>query len=360
VPTYNLPPDTRAIGTGNPPADMNSVVDVLNHTTLQRVFYIDQYGADPTGAALSDAAWTACYADALAAVQTHGGSMVVFGGGWYKFSVATIAIADTRVGLRGQGRVATYIWTAGNTGSLVKVTGTTGPGPQGSAPVSGFTVYGWNAGAGVVGLEYGDRYGGTLTDVSSAGFQGAGGMGYWFHDATSLSEKSFIAVDANQNTDDFVFQGNATTGSFDYSHIILGAVSSTSGGLSGAMLKIIGHMQITGSYFQLTGNLSATTGLTKTCMVIGNSGSDVSVLLGCTVQIMVEADTSAGTIVDATIQGASGFGIYFQNVSGTWGAGTVTAPAVFRCAGYLNGPLFSGHGTLTALGTGSQLFTYVG
>src|SRR5207248_8449330 len=52
LPTYNLPPDTRAVGTGNPPADMNSVVHVLNHTVLQRPFYIHQYGADPTGATL--------------------------------------------------------------------------------------------------------------------------------------------------------------------------------------------------------------------------------------------------------------------------------------------------------------------
>ncbi len=72
-------------------------------------------------------------------------------------------------------------------------------------------------------------------------------------------------------------------------------------------------------------------------------------------------------MIDATIQGASGFGIdkcngviYFQNVSGTYSIGSVTSPAVFRAAGYLNGPLFSGHGTLTALRTGSQLFTYVG
>ena len=368
MPTYNLPPDTRAVGTGNPPADMNSVVDVLNHSTLQRLFYIDQYGADPAGVALSDTAWTNCYADALAAVQTHGGAMVVFGAGYYKFSVNTVAIADTRVGLRGQGRQATNIWTAGNTGSLVKITGTAGPFPQGSAPVGGFTTWGGNAGAGVAGLEYGDRYGGTLTDVSSTAFQGAGGMGFWFHDATALSEGSYIQVLADQNTDDFVFQGNASTGSFDYSHIILKTVSTTAGGVSGACLKVIGHMQLNGCYLQLSGNISATTGLTKTCLVIGNSGTDVSCIIGSQLNIMVEADTSAGTVVDATIQGASGFGIsacngvvYFQNISGTYTAGSVTAPAVFRCAGYLSGPLFSGHGTLTALGTTpTQLFTYVG
>lgn len=333
-----------------------------------RLFYIDAYGADPTGAALSDTAWTNCYTDASAAVQAHGGSLIVFGPGWYKFSINTVAITDTRVGIRGAGRNATVIWTAGSSGSLVKVTGTAGPTPQGAAPISGFTVYGWNGGAGIRGLEYGDRYAGTLTDVSAAGCGGASGKGFWFHDATTLSEGSFIQVLADQNTDDFVFEGSGTAGSFDYSHIILKVVATTSGpGANGSILKVINHMQMNGCYLQLSGNAQAATGQTKTVLTVGSSGTDQAVISGSQLNIMVEADTSVGTVIDATIQGASGFGIdkcngvvYFQNVSGTYTAGSVTSPAVFRCAGYLSGPLFSSHGTLTALGTGSQLFTYAG
>lgn len=368
MPTFALPPNTRAVGTGNPPIDMNSVVDVLNHSVLQREFFIDQYGADPTGVALSDSAWTSCYADAAAAVQTQGGSVVVFGGGNYKFSMNTVAINDPRIGLRGQGRRATTITTTGNTGSLVKITGTaTGSTAPGAAPISGFTVYGWSAGNSSVGVEYGDRYGGNISEVSSVGFGGTASMGFWFHDATALSEGSYIQVLADQNTDDFVFQGNASTGSFDYSHIILKCVSSTQGGSSGAVLKVIGHMQLNGCYIQLSGNISATTTLTKTCIVIGNSGSDVSCIIGSQLNVMVEADTSAGTLIDMTIQGASGFGMnlctgvmYFQNISGTYSAGSVTGPAVLKVSGMLNGPIFNvgGH-TLTALGTGSTLFTFV-
>lgn len=369
MPTFALPPNTRAVGTANPPVDMNSVVNVLNNSVLQREFYIDQYGADPTGAASSDAAWTACYTDAAAAVQTQGGSVVVFGGGNYKFSMNTVAINDPRIGLRGQGRRATTITTTGNTGSLVKITGTaTGSTAPGAAPVSGFTVYGWSAGNSSVGVEYGDRYGGNICDVASVGFGGTASMGFWFHDATSLSEGSYIQVLADQNTDDFVFQGNASTGSFDYSHIILKTVSSTQGGSSGACLKVIGHMQLNGCYIQLSGNISATTTLTKTCLVIGNSGSDVSCIIGSQLNIMVEADTSAGTVKDLTIQGASGFGInlctgimYFQNISGTYTAGTVTGPAVFKVSGVLNGPFFTANsGNLTVLGTGPTMATYNG
>ncbi len=361
----HLPPNTRATGTGSPAADMDSVVDVLNHSVYQRVFYIDQYGADPTGATLSDTAWTNCYTDAAAAVQAIGGSAIVFGAGYYKFTAGTIAINDCRIALRGQGRQATTIWSASTSGSLVKVTGTVpGGAGQGCAPVSGFTLYGWNGGGTLTGLEYGDRFGGTLTDVAAGGFNG---NGFWFHDATALSEGSFISVLGNQNTNDFVFQGNASTGSFDWSHIVLKVTGTTATGSSGACLSVIGHMQMNGCFIQMTGGVQATTGLTKTGLVVGNSGSDVSVISGCMLQIMLEGDTSAGTLTDAVVQGAGGFGIdkcngvmYFQNVTGTWAAGSVTSPAVFRMGGYVGGPLFSSHGTLTALGTGSQLFTYVG
>ena len=56
---YTLPPDTRAIGTGNPPADMNAVVDALNaapgvvYNVLNAAY---AGGADPTGAADSTTA----------------------------------------------------------------------------------------------------------------------------------------------------------------------------------------------------------------------------------------------------------------------------------------------------------------
>ena len=55
---YTLPPDTRAVGTGNPPNDMNSVTDALTaigagSNVLNAAF---AGGADPTGVADSTAA----------------------------------------------------------------------------------------------------------------------------------------------------------------------------------------------------------------------------------------------------------------------------------------------------------------
>lgn len=367
-PLYALPPPNRVINGPNPPADMNAVVNVLNHSVYQRVFYMDQYsGADPTGATLSDNAWTSCYSDAAAAVQTHGGSLIVVGPGWYQFSVGVVSISDARIGLRCAGRQSTVFWTTGNSGTLVKITGTSGAVGGGSAPVTGFTTYGWNSGAAVNGLEYGDRYGGTLMDVASVGFNNGASRNYWFHNPTSLSEGSFISVMADQGTDDFVFQGSGTTGSFDWSHIVLKVTATTVGGTSGAIMKVINSTQMNGCYIQLSGGAQASSGLTKTGLVVGSSTSDTSVIQGSILNVMLEGDTSAGTLTDAVIQGAAGYGIdkcngtmYFQNVTGTWGAGSVTSPAVFRMAGYINGPLFSSHGTLTALGTGGALSTYSG
>lgn len=355
-PTWSLPPDTRTVGSGNPPDDMNAVVDVLNHSAYQRVFYIDQYGADPTGAALSDSAWTACYTDADAAVQTLGGAAIVFGAGNYQFSAATISITDSRIALLGQGRQATTIWSTGSSGSLVKVTGTVpGTAGQGCAPVRGFSVYGWNGGGTLNGLEYGDRFGGTLTDVSAGGFAG---NGFWFHDATALSEGSFISVLGNQNNNDFVFQGNVSSGSFDWSHIVLKVTGNTTVGGGGAMLSVIGHMQMNGCFIQLSGGCQVGSGLAKTAIVVGNSGTDVSIISGSMLNIMLEGDTSTGgTMTDVVINTAAGYGIdrcsgtmFFQNVSGTWAAGSVTG-GVFRVAGYLSGPFFTANsGNVTNFG----------
>ena len=66
---FTLPPDTRAIGTGNPPQDMNGVADALTAmgagcNALNAAF---SGGADPTGTASSDAAFAAAAAAAAAA-----------------------------------------------------------------------------------------------------------------------------------------------------------------------------------------------------------------------------------------------------------------------------------------------------
>lgn len=369
--TYVLPPDTRAVGTGNPPADMNAVVDVLNHSLLQRVFYLDQYGADPTGVATSDAAWTACYTDAAAAVQSTAngasGALIVLGAGIYRFSVNTVIITDQRIGFKGQGRFATCITTTGSTGDVLFFSDTSGL-HVASAPISGFGVYGWSAGAAVNGIHYGDRASGTMTDVSVYGFGGAGSRGYWFKDDHGgLSEGCFFQLNADQNTVNYDFDGaGGGITSFDYSHMFLHNITVASARNTTA-LRFINSQHMYGGSLHLSGNVSSTNAsFTATAVQVGGGASDGSRIQAGQLQVTVEADTASGSVFDIVVNTSAGNGIAncngpmsFLNASASFTAGSVTG-GVVTCAGYLNGPLFSSHGVKSNLGTGTALSTYVG
>ena len=66
---FTLPPDNRSVGSGNPPADMNSVVDALTAQGAGFNVLNATYsgGADPTGVADSTTALQACVTAAAAA-----------------------------------------------------------------------------------------------------------------------------------------------------------------------------------------------------------------------------------------------------------------------------------------------------
>jgi hypothetical protein len=372
VATYNLPPNTRAVGTVNPGPDMDAVVDVLNHSVYQRVFYLDQYGADPTGVATSDAAWTACYTDAAAALQTNAGAMIVLGCGQYRFSVNTVSVTDYRIGLRGQGKPATTIYTTGNTGTLVNVTGA-GGGSQGSAPVTGFNLYGWSAGAGVVGMRYGDRLNGTMTDVSASGFTGTGGKGFWFQDTTgNNSEGSVFALASDNNTVCYDFDAvtPASGASVDYSDIYLHlGLTTTTTGVNAVGVRFQNGMHCYGSRLQISGNVRSVSPLVATVLQVGNSVTDTSHISRTNLHVSVEADSGTGTINDVLIQGvdsSKGIGVCYgefiiPGFGGTVTAGSITSPAVCTMWGNFNAPIFTSHGTKTDLGTAAAgLSTYSG
>lgn len=73
-----IPPDTRAIGTGNPPVDMDDVSDVLNAFGIGYNIQDTQWagGADPTGGTACDAAILACLAAGKAAYLPPGTYLV--------------------------------------------------------------------------------------------------------------------------------------------------------------------------------------------------------------------------------------------------------------------------------------------
>jgi hypothetical protein len=87
---YTIPPDTRAVGTGNPPVDMDDVADVL--TGMQAGYNILNTafasGADPTGAADSTAAINA-------ALSAGAGRVVIIPPGTFTISAPLVITAGT-------------------------------------------------------------------------------------------------------------------------------------------------------------------------------------------------------------------------------------------------------------------------
>lgn len=334
------------------------------------IFYLDAYGADPTGQSSSDSAWTKCYTAASASLLTHSGAMIVLSAGTYLFSVNTVVVSDGRIGFLGAGRLATTILTTGNTGTLLTFNSDSGGAAHSAAPVGGFTAFGWSGGNSLNGIQYGDRANGLLTDVVATGFNGTSSRGFWFHDNTDLSEGSYVVANADQNTINYDFDKVSAggVGSFDYSQFYLHMVCTTVGGSNATGIRFSSGQHCFGGVIHLCGNISATTGLTSTCVVVGSSGSDTSYVQNCQLNIAVEADTSAGTVKDIVVNGASG-GIItcsgqwvFSNASGSYSIGSVSGSAVVTGWGHFVGPLFSGHGTLTSLGPSATagLATYTG
>ena len=202
--------------------------------------------------------------------------------------------------------------------------------------------------------------------MTAAGFNGAGSRGFWFHDAASISEGSYVQVNADQNTVGYDFDTSGQDGgSFDYSEFFLHLVASTVGGTNATGMRVIAGQQLFGCRLHLAGNALASVGLTTTVLQVGGSASDTSRLQACELHVNVEADAGAGTVRDMVVQGGANSGIInctgnmtFLSTGKSFTAGSVTAPAVVKCAGYLLGPLFASHGTKTPLGHGGTLSTY--
>jgi len=79
---FTLPPDTRAVGQGNPPQDVNGIIDALTAIGTPYSVLNSAYsgGADPTGTSYCDTAFADATSAALAA-----GQPLLIPGGTYKF-----------------------------------------------------------------------------------------------------------------------------------------------------------------------------------------------------------------------------------------------------------------------------------
>jgi hypothetical protein len=135
-----------------------------------RVFYIDAYGADPTGVADSAAAYNAALA-AMPTATISGTTLpvgtLVFGAGKYRLTATTNNVGPF-VNVIGQGRNATTINYTGS-GDAIRMSNPVRPVSDTfdqlaawHGKIDGFTIDGTGAGQFASGIHYGDTEGGVL------------------------------------------------------------------------------------------------------------------------------------------------------------------------------------------------------
>src|SRR5262252_2072306 len=96
---FTIPPDTRAVGTPDPPGDMNKTADTL---TALAAFNVQNaaYAGGAAGDGTTDD--TAAINAAISAAGGAGGGVVILPPGTYK-TTGTVSIAADNVTLRGHG-----------------------------------------------------------------------------------------------------------------------------------------------------------------------------------------------------------------------------------------------------------------
>lgn len=214
-----LPPDTRAIGTGNPPADMNLVSDALN--AMGATKWIIPTG--DTGGTTDTANLNA----ALAALPAGGGTVQLAPGQFY-ITCGSVSVTSVFVTIRGSGRWATQVNAVG-TGDVLRIFSTDTTGILTGGGVYDLTIDGISAGNGSTGLHYGDMRAGELR-VAVRNFQGTGSIGVHLDNQNAWTEECHGYLWMSNNTQHLVFDvsgNNTATNSFGYSDFIVEILSKT-------------------------------------------------------------------------------------------------------------------------------------
>ncbi len=218
---FTLPPDTRAVGTGNPPQDIDNIVDALTALGAGQTVLNASYagGADPTGVNDSYAAFAAAVSSGVGVVRVPG--------------PATYKLAST-ISVTGAGPLTLFVCDPGvkinftGSGDCFRFQNTTyggnQPTGQGGGIIGRPVIDGSGATAGSVGLHAGDQTG-YLFDVIVRNFTGSGAKGVWLDNHLWWTEEMrahFSTYNCTQHvvfdvTDDGVTK--TSTSSFGYNDI---------------------------------------------------------------------------------------------------------------------------------------------
>lgn len=270
-----------------------------------KMFFIDDYGADPTGVNESNQPLIDAY-NAMAG----GPGVIVFGVGTYKLFLglneAANRLLKPQQGVMGQGSGQTYIDYRGP-GAFVEFRDRDFDNwsiNHQHGGLSGMTILGWLSGeTNSYGVRYGDIWRMRISDVEINGFNRPGCIGLWGDNQYRWSERAFIECVVNQCTECFVFESNTGTepgnvGSFDYSQYWLSFVVQPNqhafvlrSGVPGS------HVSMNGAEITLTGNcqLSSGPGVPNTGVMfrVGKDNDDAASFSGM-LRIGVETSGTTG------------------------------------------------------------------
>lgn len=335
--------------------DVNAVATQVNAVSA-KTFFVNDYGADPTGAAASDTAVAA----AITAMGTGRGTLE-FGKGIYRLD-STKTLAYPGQGLCGQGAGATTIDWRG-TGDCFRIWDSTVPTdasttPGKAGPIIGFTLSGVNnANANSNGLHIGDLDYLYIENVFITGLDNTGCIGAWFENRYSWSERGNIEMICESNTNNVVFDKNAshpaTSTSFCYSTFKLDCYSA----VNQNHVIIRNNTVMLGVNFTMFGGAGTGTTNTGTVLTIGTTGTDQSCLDGHILIALESHGSTAGWVSHKDISTANttfptlrGYGelafeepvLLFQSGTATSStvafAGRVSCPSLGRVAGGLTFP----------------------
>jgi hypothetical protein len=248
-----------------------------------RKIYLDNYGADWTGATYSDTA--------LAAAQTAGGSgpyQIVQGIGQYKFA-NSYSFKRGQV-MIGQGSALTNNDYTGNSIFIDAYDPSFDLSLSNTGEFGGFSIGGYSSGNGAVGFRWGDLNRIQIRDLQITGFNGVGSIGLYGHNVAGWSEQALIQANVVDCTTCVYFDKS----SFDFStyEFLIVANPNQDG------IRFENGANIVGPRFAVRGNFHA--GATNTGAVIAMDRSDTSTgttsFIDAEFDIVVECDGTPGQV----------------------------------------------------------------
>lgn len=298
-----------------------------------QLVYVDQYGADSSGATDS----TLAIGRARTALGTAAGNLV-FGVGSYQWG--TIATLQQNQGIIGQGQQATqFTYTGGSAAIPVFLNGSF-TGADNAGKFTGFSLSGYSAGTAAVGLQYGDLQRIFVDDVSINGF---GRAGIYGKNVAGWSEQSQIRAKLVQNGAGIYFD----TSSFDYSaYELLADANPNQDGM-----RLENGAQLVGTYIGLRGNFHAGTANTGAAIAMDrlNTGTGTCAITETDFDVAVECDGTGGQTGHFSILQLGGNGstqFTGQGVLSFISGGTDS----FQGANFTGQYGFSGHVQIPGLG----------